>query len=128
MTDSKDYNEWFIMALKDQKSAKILFEHEADNEIVCFHCQQAIEKYLKGYLVYKTGMLHEGHSLIKLCKKAMQYDPIFSQFIKDLALVNSYYIETRYPSLDPLVVTKEEAAECMDITMRIIRAIDPLLG
>jgi HEPN domain-containing protein len=45
-------NNWFLMAHKHLKSANILFEHEADNEIVCFHCQQAIEKYFKKILIY----------------------------------------------------------------------------
>lgn len=40
------------MAHKDLKSANILFEQEADNERVCFHCQQAIEKYFKKILIY----------------------------------------------------------------------------
>ena len=45
MVDTKRYKEWLTMAEKDLKSAKILFEHDADYGIVCFHCQQAIEKY-----------------------------------------------------------------------------------
>ncbi|MDD3270129.1 MAG: HEPN domain-containing protein [Syntrophomonadaceae bacterium] len=43
--DSSEFNEWFRMAQKDIRSARILFQYDADNEIVCFHCQQAIEKY-----------------------------------------------------------------------------------
>lgn len=70
MVDSKRHKEWFAMAEKELKSAKILFEHDADYGIVCFHCQQTIEKYLKGYLILQTGELTEGHSLVKLCKKA----------------------------------------------------------
>jgi len=45
VVDTKRYKEWLTMAEKDLKSAKILFEHDADYGIVCFHCQQAIEKY-----------------------------------------------------------------------------------
>ncbi|MHB9095066.1 MAG: HEPN domain-containing protein [Eubacteriales bacterium] len=42
MVDTKRYNDWVVMAEKDLRSAKILFEHDADYGIVCFHCQQAI--------------------------------------------------------------------------------------
>lgn len=49
MVDSKRYEEWFKMAKKDLNGARILYEHGGDNGIVCFHCQQAIEKYLKGF-------------------------------------------------------------------------------
>ncbi len=73
MVDAKKYEEWFKIALKDMRSVEILHEHDADNEIICFHCQQAIEKYLKGFLIKATGQLQEGHSLVKLCKKVMVY-------------------------------------------------------
>ncbi|WP_242870074.1 hypothetical protein [Tindallia californiensis] len=29
---------------------------------------------MKGYMIFKTGFLHQGHSLIKLCKKAGEED------------------------------------------------------
>lgn len=51
LVDTKRYKDWFDIAEKDLKSAKILFQHDADYGIVCFHCQQAIEKYLKGYII-----------------------------------------------------------------------------
>jgi len=42
LVDTDKYNEWFVMAQKELRSAKILFDHDADNEIVCFHCQQTL--------------------------------------------------------------------------------------
>lgn len=127
MVDTIKYNEWFRMAEKDMKSAKILFEHDADNEIVCFHCQQAIEKYLKGYLIYVSGELQDGHNLMRLCKKAMVHEKSFGSFLKDLAFVNTFYIETRYPAEDPLVVNNEDTKECMNIVARIVAKIDSLM-
>ena len=124
MVDTRRYNEWFSMALKDLNGAKILLEHDADSGLVCFHCQQAIEKYLKGYLIVKTGRLYEGHSLIKLCKFAVEYDEKFSEFMKDLSFVNVFYIETRYPAEDPIKVAREDALECIRIAERLISFID----
>jgi HEPN domain-containing protein len=118
------YKEWFEMAKKDIRSAEILYEHDGDNGIVCFHCQQAIEKYLKGFLIYATGELQEGHNLVRLCKKAMAYNKALGEFIKDMAFVNTYYIETRYPAEDPLLVSKEDAKECIRITMKVMEKID----
>lgn len=126
MVDSIEYNEWFIMAQKDLRSAKILFEHGADNEIICFHCQQAIEKYLKGYLIFVTGELHEGHSLVKLVKKAMVYHDDFHGLIKDLAFVNTFYIETRYSAIDPLVVSIDDTEDCLKIMEKVISIINEL--
>lgn len=128
MVDTDKYNEWFAMAQKDLRSAKILFDHDADNEIICFHCQQTLEKYLKGYLIAVTGELQEGHNLLKLCKKAMVYDNKFNEFLKDMAFVNVFYIETRYPAIDPLVVSKEDTEECFRIVNKVLSRIKELIG
>lgn len=128
MVDTVRYNEWFLMAQKDLKCAKILFEHDADYDIICFHCQHAVEKYLKGYLIYISGELHEGHSLIKLCKKAMPYDGSFGEYLKDMAFVNTFYLETRYPAVDPLIVSRNDTKECLSIANKIFEKVDSLLS
>ena len=116
------------MAQKDLRSAKILFDHDADNEIVCFHCQQTLEKYFKGYLIAVTGELQEGHNLLKLCKKAMLNNIDFNVFLKDMAFVNAFYIETRYPAIDPLVVSKEDTEECFRIVKGVLARINELIS
>ncbi len=123
VVDTKRYKDWVIMAEKDLKSAKILFEHDADYGIVCFHCQQAIEKCLKGYLIFKSGELVEGHSLVNLCKKSARYQGSFEYFLKDCSFVNVFYIETRYPAEDPISVTREDAEECFRIAEAVITKV-----
>lgn len=115
------------MAKKDIRGSKILFDNGADGELICFHCQQAIEKYIKGYLIYKTGHLFEGHNLVKLCKSAALYNESFNALIKEMAFVNAFYIETRYPSVDPLIVSKEDVTLCLDIMDRVVKMIDKLI-
>lgn len=127
MVDSDKYNEWLVMAQKDLRSAKILFDHGADNEIICFHCQQTLEKYLKGYLIFVTGEVQEGHNLLKLCKKAKLYDDKFTEFLKDMAFVNAFYIETRYPAIDPLIVSQDDTEECFRIVYRVLARINDLI-
>ncbi|MGB9840219.1 HEPN domain-containing protein [Thermovenabulum sp.] len=127
MIDTARYKEWFDRAKKDFDAAKILYEYEGDKGIICFHCQQAVEKYLKGYLIYKTGMLHDGHSLTKLCKKAYQFDNRFKNIIKDCAFLNQFYIETRYPAEDPLIVDEEDVIESIKIAERIMELINSII-
>ncbi|MHC1684550.1 MAG: HEPN domain-containing protein [Clostridiaceae bacterium] len=124
MVDTLKYKDWFDIAKKDLKGAEILYEHKADYGLVLFHLQQAVEKYLKGYLIYKTGVLQEGHSLIKLCKKATSYDTQFRKFIKDSAFLNGYYIETRYPAEDPLIADDEDVCDGLKFTYEIIEFIE----
>jgi len=68
MVDSKHYLDWLAMAKKDYRAAQILFEHEADNSMVCFHCQQAIEKYFNGYLLKKMAYSLKATGLLNYVK------------------------------------------------------------
>ena len=69
-------------------------------------------------------MLQDGHSLIKLCKKASVYNSEFRKFIKDCAFLNGYYIETRYPAEDPLIADEEDVKEGIKFTEEIIVFIE----
>ena len=70
MGDSLRYKDWFEKAAHDLRGAEILMEHDGGNDLVAFHCQQAMEKMLKGWLLKTTGELLDGHSLVFLCRKA----------------------------------------------------------
>jgi len=123
MVDSKMSSDWNVMALKDRRSAHILFDADGDGEIICFHCQQAVEKVLKGYLVQKTGMLQQGHNLIRLLQKAGDFDVVLLQHIKDIAYLNGFYMETRYPADEPMVLRVDDVQECMSIMERVMEQL-----
>jgi len=76
----------------------------------------------------ESGMLKEGHSLIKLCKSSMEFDDGLKNYLKDCAFVNTYYIETRYPAEDPLNVSKDDVIECLRITRSLIDYINNLIN
>ncbi|HHW01817.1 MAG: hypothetical protein PWQ97_703 [Tepidanaerobacteraceae bacterium] len=124
MVDSSRYQDWIQKAKKDINAALILKEHDCGNDLVSFHCQQAIEKLLKGYIIYKINKIVEGHSLVYLCKICMNFNPELKKYIKDCAFVNQYYIETRYPSEDTIEVSDEEAQECIKISKEIFQLIE----
>jgi HEPN domain-containing protein len=51
--NNENVMEWLRLADNDLYSAKILNEAARKSyEIICYHCAQAVEKYLKGYLVF----------------------------------------------------------------------------
>jgi HEPN domain-containing protein len=65
--DIKDVAEWFMIADEDLDSAKILNEAvRKHKEIICYHCAQSIEKYLKGYLTYNDIIPQKTHNIILL--------------------------------------------------------------
>ena len=123
MADSLRYKDWYDKAEKDLQGAKILFQYEADYGLVAFHCQQAMEKGLKGFILQHLIELTEGHSLVYLCKRASGIDEEIKRYLKDCAYVNQFYIETRYPADIIVKLDKNEAEECIEMTERLLKRI-----
>jgi HEPN domain-containing protein len=124
MVDSTNYKDWYYKAKKDREYAEILFmaEEKGDNldySGASFHCQQCIEKYLKGYFLKKMGeFLPKVHNLSVLCKKVAKIDSAFIDFGKGCDYVNNFYFESRYPA-DFFIVNRDEALRCLDIANKI---------
>jgi len=64
-------------------------------EAVCFHAQQAVEKYLKAYLVSRQVKFTRTHNLELLQKQCSDSDPDFSTL--ELTRLSFYAVEVRYP-------------------------------
>lgn len=94
--------EWLRLAQMDLNSAEhLLTMHPIPIEIICYHCQQSAEKYLKGYLVF-YGMIppkiHDLDELCKLCTKSNNKFEDIADFCSDLT---AYGVQPRYPNENP---------------------------
>ena len=114
--DSRRYFDWLFYAYSDMLAAKCLLEDERCYNNVAFHCQQCIEKALKGYMLFKKHRLYDGHNLTWLCQQAIQCDEHFSQWLSQSATLNRYYIETRYPADIALDIDTETMDSLMKAT------------
>jgi HEPN domain-containing protein len=65
---------------------------------VCFLAQQLAEKALKAFLYAQGEELVIGHSVRQLCQRAGAYETAFLDRLEDWAILDSYYIPTRYPN------------------------------
>ncbi|MBN1250205.1 MAG: HEPN domain-containing protein [Anaerolineae bacterium] len=79
------------------EAASILLEQGGPLAIAAFHIQQAIEKYLKGYLLNTGWQLRRIHDLETLAQQAAQEDEAFTDFVAPCQRITEYYIEARYP-------------------------------
>ena len=97
--ENKDIaQEWFRMAENDLSSAEYLQNMiPVPIEIVCYHCQQAAEKYLKGYLALKGEELIKTHDLIILNKTCQKYDKDFKRIEEACLILTDYGVNVRYP-------------------------------
>ncbi|MCK5767453.1 MAG: HEPN domain-containing protein [Candidatus Atribacteria bacterium] len=72
----KETTEWFIKANSDLKIVEHelnLPEEEIVKDAVCFHCQQAVEKYLKAFLIYHTIKPKRTHDYWLFVKPMCEY-------------------------------------------------------
>jgi HEPN domain-containing protein len=88
---------WLEQAQADLKWARHLMV-EGAYYLVCFLAQQVAEKALKAFLYAQGEELVVGHSVRQLCQRAAQYEARFQQQLDDWAILDSYYIPTRYPN------------------------------
>ncbi len=59
--------QWIIKGDHDLGTAKVTYLHIPEYlDTVTFHCQQAVEKYLKSFLIYKSVAFKFSHDLIYL--------------------------------------------------------------
>ncbi|HUW18582.1 MAG TPA: HEPN domain-containing protein [Sedimentisphaerales bacterium] len=110
---------WLLRADNDLKVAEHEMAAPKDElvtEAVCFHCQQAVEKYLKACLVRHNvdfGKTHNLEYLVELCSKE---DIEFRAL--EVGNLTFYAVEVRYPDAfyTPSV---EEARESIEIAKRV---------
>lgn len=93
-----------------------------------FSLSTGSRKIFESILLRKTGIIHEGHNLLKLCKKAIEFEPSLKEFIKDVSFINMFYIEVRYPPDEPMYVSEEDTIECLEATKKILKKIEEALG
>ncbi len=99
--------DWFHKGDIDIRRAEILLEND-DAGGAAFHLQQAIEKYLKGYLIGKGWKLERIHDLEDLLDYAVDYNKGFEEFRVLCHETTEYYIEERYPFLMSSELTEDE--------------------
>jgi HEPN domain-containing protein len=108
---------WLDKAEHDLLSAQRLLEIEPmilDN--ACFHCQQAIEKYLKAYLIYHGKDIERTHNIILLLSQCSVFDTVFETI--DPLNINAYAVQGRYPDTN-IMPEKEEAEAYYKLTLEI---------
>ncbi len=122
MNDAADLvKNWILKANNDFKTGKDEMEtEEPATDTICFHMQQYVEKYLKGYLVFHKVDFRKTHDiaeLIELCKSVSEeFEELYSLNADSLTV---YAAEIRYPD-DFYMPTLDETKECIEIAEKVV--------
>ena len=101
----KQSGEWFERGRRDIATAQLLYDERGYTDSIAYHIQQAIEKYLKGYLVLHGKKPPKIHELDTLLNRIGTFDDSFIDFLDLCEKASRYYIEHRYPPGPPVPCT-----------------------
>lgn len=123
---------WLEQAQEDLRWAKELVRL-GGYHIACFLAQQVAEKALKAFLYAQGEEVVLGHSVDRLCEAAAKYDPKFSERRNAWAILDGYYVPTRYPnslpdSIPARVYNKAVAEEAVRLAEEAVAFVQSKLG
>jgi HEPN domain-containing protein len=90
--------DWRILAERDITVAEYLAANmrPVPTEIIAFHCQQAVEKYLKGVLVILKEEPPYTHDLDELCNLTEKHRPSFVSISSSCTIITHFSVQPRY--------------------------------
>lgn len=99
MSDMSRHSEWLEFADMDLSAAEYLMNmRPMPIEIICYHCEQAAEKYLKAVLIRFDKEPPKTHDLVQLCKLCCDVSERFEQLADACIELTPYGVQVRYPS------------------------------
>jgi HEPN domain-containing protein len=122
--EQKEYlQNWLNRAKEDIAVIDSLFNTDTVlyASTICFHAQQAVEKFLKAFLVYHNidfPRTHDVDFLLLECRKIDSTD-----FEVDLGSLSDFGVNLRYPD-DFYIPDKEETIQYRDIAHTIREIIE----
>ena len=102
--------DWLTKAAHDLQTARIVSATlDGPLDTAIYHCQQAAEKAVKGWLTWRGIAPAKTHDVIRLIEEATDDSPDFEQFEEAAEILTPYVSAFRYPGLtEDAVPSREE--------------------
>ncbi len=114
---------WLVQAVDDLGTARDLAGLPTHRlRSVLFHCQQAVEKALKGILTWHDRPFGKTHDLRELGRECTELDPALESLLRDAAWLTEYAWKYRYPGR-PEEPAEAEAAEALRVAEVVVEAV-----
>jgi len=120
---------WFRKAESDLKVVKhLLVIDEPPTDALCFHCQQAIEKYLKAFLTFRNVRVKKIHDMEAILNLCIEQDREFENLDKEnISSLSLFAVEVRYPE-EFYIPTLDEVKEYFEIALKVKDFVFKKLG
>lgn len=126
--DQNDYlKTWLFRANEDIAVIEKLFESEPElyASTICFHAQQAVEKFLKAFLVFHNIDFPKTLDLDYLLLECKKIDA--KDFDIDLGSLTDFGVNIRYPD-DFYLPDKDETAQYRGIALKVKKVIGDIIN
>ena len=118
---------WLLKSRRDLLSAKRLARGaEPYLDTAIYHCQQSVEKAIKGWLVYHDQSFGKTHDLRLLATQASEVDSKFTAWIDIAVQVSPYATAYRYPG-EILEPTADEYKQAFQAASRFYEFVCSML-
>jgi len=109
---------WLVKARHDWSAARKTSTPDSEEmDVAAFHCQQAAEKMLKGYLVSRGIEFEKVHDLRRLLDHCAAADSDFDSLREAVEPLTLYAIAFRYPG--PADPTRQEVASALQVVKQV---------
>lgn len=120
---NREADRWLKQAESDLAYAELGLR-EGFYAQVCFQCQQVCEKAIKALRYGRGERAVLGHALVELAASV----PVMAKFRDSLAVLDQYYVPTRYPNglpggIPSDVYTGDQAAAAVDTARQVVAAV-----
>ncbi len=114
---------WLVKSMKDLQAAEV--DLAADPPILedaLFHCQQAVEKTLKAFLVWHDVPFRRTHDIGEVGEPCVALDPTLASFVQRAEPLSHFAWQFRYPGDDQLPPLAE-VLEAMALAQEVVQAV-----
>lgn len=127
MNESKAYIEgWIAKAEEDFVAINKLTDNEIVAEsVVCFHCQQLAEKYLKAFLIAHNKDIFKTHNIEFLLSECKSIDNSFANInpenLSDFGVDIRYPDDIYFPSLEEVLKHRNIAFSIRELVINKLK-------
>lgn len=112
---SEEARQLLAAGQRDRTAFRVLRrDAESPVEIILFHAQQALEKFMKTALIIEGVVFRRTHDLLELNDRALQAGIALPVASGLLARIGPYAVEFRYLGVIAPIVSVEEAESAVD--------------
>ena len=120
--------QWIEKADHDLGTAIITHKHIPKyKDTIAFHCQQAVEKYLKAFLLKLGIPIKRTHDLVFLMEQIDQHEKIEHEWFEKVFELQDLAIEIRYPD-QVIELTDEDINTAIQIAIAFRKMILDKMG